>query len=188
MRGVPALRPATYEDLKEVPAHLVAEIVDGQLLTSPRPSLRHAAVTTSLGADLHAAFGRRGGAGPGGWVILDEPELHIVEQIVVPDLAGWRREHLPEIPDVAFLELATDWVCEVLSPATAALDRTRKMHHYARAQVRHIWLLDPGPEVLEVFRLDGEGWRLVLSVAGSVRVRAEPFDSVELDPTHLWAR
>ncbi len=188
MSAVPAKRPASYEDLLRVPENLVAEIIDGDLLTSPRPAARHAVATTALGADLHKAFGRGNGDGPGGWVILHEPELHIVGQVMVPDIAGWRRERMPEVPDVAFFELAPDWVCEALSPSTAAMDRTRKMHHYARAQVRHVWLLDPGPKTLEVFRLDGEGWRVVMSVAGPVKVRAEPFDAVEIDLKHVWAR
>lgn len=188
MARVSARRPATYEDLKRVPDHLVAEIVDGELVTSPRPSVRHAAATTRLGSDIDLAFGRQGGGGPGGWVILDEPELHITDQVLVPDIAGWRRERMPEIPDAAFLELSPDWICEALSPSTAALDRTRKMHHYAAAGVGHVWLLDPGPETLEVFRLDGGGWRLVTSVAGAVMVRAEPFDAVEVDLARLWAR
>src|ERR1700690_2368947 len=124
MAGVPAKRPATYDDLFNVPAHLVAEIVDGELIPSPRPAARHATAASALGEELGPPF-KRGRGGPGGWVILDEPELHIVGQIMVPDLAGWRRERMPEIPDVAFFELAPDWVCEVLSPSTAALDRTR---------------------------------------------------------------
>jgi Uma2 family endonuclease len=121
-------------------------------------------------------------------VIPEAPELHIVGQIIVPDIAGWVRQRMPEIRDVAFVELPPDWACEVISPSAAALDRTRKMHHYARAEVRHLWLVDPTPQTLEVFRLDGETWRLVLSVAGPVRVRAEPFDAVELDLGPIWAR
>jgi Uma2 family endonuclease len=188
MPGVPAKRPATYEDLLQVPEHLVAEIIDGDLVTSPRPAARHALASSALGVELGGAFGRSGRGGPGGWVILDEPELHIVGQILVPDIAGWRRERMPEVPDVAFFELAPDWACEVLSLSTAALDRTRKMHHYVRAGVKHVWLLDPGPRTLEVFRLDGDGWRLTLSAAGAETVRAEPFDAIELDLTALWAR
>lgn len=188
MTGGSGRRPATYADLEKVPDHLVAEIVDGELITSPRPAARHTIASSGLGADLTINFGRRGGSGPGGWVILDEPELHIVGQILVPDLGGWRRERMPEVPDAAFFELVPDWACEVLSPSTAALDRTRKMHHYARAGMRHLWLLDPAPETLEVYRLDGEGWRLVHSVAGGVKVRAEPFDAVELDLGPIWAR
>lgn len=187
MSGVPAKRAATYDDLLKVPPHLVGEIIDGELITSPRPAARHAVASSALGVELGGAFGRSGRGGPGGWVILDEPELHIVGQVVVPDLAGWRREHMPQIPDVAFFELAPDWICEVLSPGTAAIDRTRKMHHYARAGVSHVWLVDPAPQTLEVFRLDGDAWRLVVSVAGPVSVRAEPFDAIELDLASIWA-
>lgn len=170
-----------------MPEHLVAEIIDGDLVTSPRPSARHAAAASALGEELGPPF-KRGRGGPGGWVILDEPELHIIGQVLVPDLAGWRRERMAEIPDVAFFELAPDWVCEVASPSTAALDRTRKRHHYGRAGVRHLWIVDPGPRTLEVYRAEGDNWLLALSAAGDVKVRAEPFEAVELDLTTLWAR
>jgi Uma2 family endonuclease len=188
MPGVPARRPATYQDLLQVPEHLVAEIVDGELLTSPRPSARHAAVATRVAADIEGTFGRGHRGGPGGWVILIEPELHLGQQILVPDLAAWRRERMPEIPDAAFLELAPDWTCEVLSPSTAAVDRTRKMHHYAAAGVGFVWLLDPAVQTLEVFGLDGKGWRLLSSVAGATIVRAAPFEGAEIDLGTIWAR
>ena len=178
--------PATYDDLLALPDHVIGEIIDGELVVSPRPAARHATAASSLGADLHTSFGRRGGGGPGGWVILDEPELHVVCQVMVPDLAGWRRERMPEVPDVPFFELAPDWVCEVLSPSTAARDRTRKLHHYGRAGVGHVWLLDPTPQTLEVLRRDGDAWRLVLAVAGDARVRAEPFDAIELALEGVW--
>ena len=188
MSGVPAKRPATYEDLLQVPEHLVAEIIDGELVTSPRLAARHAAVSSALGVDLGGAFGRNNRGGPGGWVILDAPELHVVGQVLVPDLAGWRRERMPEVPDVAFFELAPDWVCEVLSPLTAARDRTRKTHHYAQARVSHLWFLDPALQTLEVLRLDGGGWRPAMTAAGDTTVGAEPFDALELDLRGLWAR
>jgi Uma2 family endonuclease len=181
MSGAPAKRAATYQELLAVPEHLVAEIIDGELVTSPRPGARHAAVSSALGVDLGSSFGRSNRGGPGGWVILDEPELHITGQILVPDLAGWRRERMPEIPDVPFFELPPDWVCEVLSPSTVAHDRTRKMHHYAQAGVPHLWFLDPAPRTLELFRLDGEGWRLAMTAAGDTVVRAEPFDAAAID-------
>jgi Uma2 family endonuclease len=184
----PPKRPATYQDLLDLPEHVVGEIIDGELVVSPRPANPHTMVASVLGMDIGTAFMRGGGAGPGGWVILDEPELHIVGQVMVPDLAGWRRERMPEMPHAPFFELPPDWLCEVLSPSTAALDRTRKMHHYARAGVRHIWFLDPAPKTLEVFRLDGEGWRLALTAAGSDKARAELFGAIELDLAPLWAR
>jgi Uma2 family endonuclease len=187
MSGVIGKRATTYEDLLRLPEHIVGEIIDGDLVTSPRPAARHAYADSSLGAELGVTFGRSGRGGPGGWIILDEPELHIAGQILVPDLAGWRRQRMTEVPDVAFFELEPDWVCEILSPSTAATDRTRKMHHYARARVAHVWLQDPAPRTLEVFRLDGDTWRLVTSVAGEGPVRAEPFDAVELDLGAVWA-
>ena len=180
--------PAAYEDLVALPSHLVGEIVDGELIASPRPAAPHAAVSSLLGGELITMFGRSGEGRPGGWAILDEPELHVVGQVMVPDIAGWRRERMPQIPDVPFFELAPDWVCEVHSPSTIALDRTKKTHHYTRAGVGHLWFLDPGPQTLEIFRLEGGGWRLVTSVAGNEKVRAEPFDAVELDLEGVWAR
>jgi Uma2 family endonuclease len=140
-----------------------------------------------LGADIGIGYGREGRGGPGGWFILDEPELHIVGQVMVPDLAGWRRERMPELPTTAAFELVPDWACEVLSPSNAARDRTRKMHHYARAGVRHVWLVDPAIRLLEVFRLEGERWLLALSAEGDATVRAEPFDAIELALAPLWA-
>jgi Uma2 family endonuclease len=137
---------------------------------------------------LSGPFGFGRGGGPGGWIILLEPELHIVGQVMVPDLAGWRRERMPVMPETAFVELAPDWACEVISPATGALDRAKKVPHYARAGVRHLWLIDPTPKTLEIFRSDGEAWRLLATHAGDVKVRAEPFDAIELDLSVLWAR
>ena len=180
-------KTVTYADLAALPPHLVGEIIDGELIATPRPATSHARATTRLGTELEGPFDR-GKGGPGGWVILFEPELHIVEQVLVPDLAGWRRERMPEMPDAAYLELPPDWLCEVLSPATARIDRANKMRHYAAAGVRHVWLVDPVATTLEVYRLDGEGWRLVQTHAGAAMIRPEPFDAVELDLGSLWSR
>ncbi len=170
-----------------VPSHLVAELVDGSLVTSPRPSVRHARASARLGVELGGPFDR-GRGGPGGWVILDEPELHLGPDVLVPDLAGWRRERLPELPDAPAFTLAPDWVCEVLSPSTEAFDRAEKMPLFARARVAHAWLLDPLVETLEVFRLDGETWRLLATHRGQTAVRAEPFAALELELGGLWER
>jgi Uma2 family endonuclease len=186
MPSKPARRPATYEDLLQVPEHLVAEIIDGELVTSPRPSLRHALAASSLGGEIQGRFGRRGGGGPGGWVILLEPELHIVGQVLVPDVAGWRRSRLPEVPDLPYSELAPDWLCEIISPSTAARDRTRKADHYARAGIEFLWFLDPGPRTLEMLRLEGDAWKRVASFSGDARIKAPPFDEVELDMGLFW--
>jgi Uma2 family endonuclease len=179
-------RPATYEDLLAVPDHLVAEILDGELHTSPRPAPRHASATSGLGGILHGPFDR-GRGGPGGWWILDEPELHLCRDVVVPDLAGWRRERLPRLPDEAFSSAAPDWICEVVSPSTAAMDRVKKLRIYSRESVRHAWLIDPIARTLEVFRLDDGRWTLLTSASGGEVLRVEPFDAIDLELGLLWA-
>jgi Uma2 family endonuclease len=124
-----------------------------------------------------------------GWILLDEPELHLHGDVLVPDLAGWRREHVPEMPRTPAFELAPDWVCEVLWPATEAVDRTDKMVIYAREQVRHVWLVDPMIATLEVFRLlNGKTYEAVAAWRGEVKVRAEPFDAIELELAAIWER
>lgn len=191
MSGATAKLPrrATYTDLEAVPDHLVAEIIGGTLRTTPRPASRHARASSRIGISLGGPFDA-GIGGPGGWVILDEPELHLGPEpdVLVPDLAGWRRKRMPEIPDVAAFSLPPDWICEVLSASTEAIDRAEKMPVYAREDVKHAWLLDPTIQTLEVFHLDGDSWRLVATHVGDAKVRAEPFQSVELDLARLWER
>ena len=183
--SAPARKPPTYDDLLALPAHVVGEIIGGELFVLPRPRARHAAASSTLGEELGPPF-RRGRGGPGGWILLDEPELHLGGDVIVPDLAGWRRERMPELADVAFLELAPDWICEVLSPRTARADRVLKRHIYARERITHYWLLDPDAKTLEVERLDGDTYRIVLTASEDEKVRAEPFDAIELDLGLLW--
>jgi Uma2 family endonuclease len=140
-----------------------------------------------LGARLDGPFDS-GEGGPGGWIILDEPELHLGDAVLVPDLAGWRRERMPHVPeDLVAFELAPDWVCETLSPKTSTLDRVRKMPVYAREGVQFAWLLEPLQRTLEVFQLEGQQWHTVGMWEGNVKVRAVPFDAIELDLSTLWA-
>jgi Uma2 family endonuclease len=176
---------ATYADIETLPKNWVGEILDGVLHAHPRPGLPHAKVASRLGIGLGGPFDL-GQGGPGGWIILDEPELHLASDVVVPDLAGWKRARLPSIPAKAFLTLAPDWIAEIISPSTEAEDRGEKMTIYARENVAHAWLIDPSVRTLEIFRLDGETWRMVKTWHGDVKVRAEPFDAVELDLTVLW--
>ncbi len=171
--------PATYEDLLKVPDHLVAEIVDGELFTSPRPGMPHAKAASRLGMKLGPPFDL-GDGGPGGWWIIDEPELHLGRDILVPDLAAWRRERMPAYPAGAYCEITPDWVCEVVSPYTARLDRVYKMPKYAGHSVSYLWLIDPAAKTLEVFRLEKNEWILRASHGDDHRVRAEPFDAFEL--------
>ncbi len=181
-------KPATYEDLLEVPDNMVAEILDGELFASPRPSFPHARAASGVGGLLFEKFDRPGGGGdgPGGWWILNEPELHLGDDVVVPDLAGWRRERLVTFPSVPWLDLAPDWVGEVASPSTEAIDRGRKLRIYAREGVGHLWLLNPKLRMLEVYRRSDVKWILLETFIGNETVRAEPFDEVELDMTRWW--
>jgi Uma2 family endonuclease len=170
-----------------VPEHLVAEIIDGELYTSPRPAVPHAIATGGLSADLIGPFDR-GRGGPGGWWILVEPELHLSQNVLVPDVAGWRRVRVPDLPRGAYLDIAPDWVCETISPSTERIDRGKKQAIYAREGVAHLWLLNPINETLESYRLEGGRWVLLATHAGDVNVAVEPFDAVALELWRLWGK
>lgn len=183
-----ARRKATYEDLLKLPDNMVAEILDGELYATPRPASPHARATSGIGSDLWGRFDRPpdGPGQPGGWWILFEPELHLGRDVVVPDVAGWRREKMPLLPNVAAFTQAPDWACEVVSPATAGADRVRKMRIYARESVGHLWLVEPLAKTVEVYRLENGRWVVMSTHAGSERVRAEPFAAVELELARWW--
>jgi Uma2 family endonuclease len=181
-----AERMATYEDLLQVPEHLVAEILNGRLVTHPRPAPKHAAVASHLGVDVGGPFDR-GRGGPGGWWVLDEPELHLGPDVLVPDLAGWRRERMPILPETPWFETVPDWVCEILSPSTAKDDRVVKMPLYARESIPYLWLVDPDLRTLEVYALDKGHWSLQGAYQNEDRISAAPFDAIELELAGLWA-
>jgi Uma2 family endonuclease len=181
-------RQAVYDEFLKVPDWKVAEIIDGELIVSPRPAIPHAHVGTVMGADLGGAFLGPPGAPlkPGGWWILFEPELHLGEDVVVPDFAGWRRDRLPKLPNAAFMTQAPDWVCELISPSTGAIDRGRKMRIYAREGVTHLWLVDPGSRTLEIYRLETGRWIVAGTFGGDDLVHGEPFDAIELGLERWW--
>src|SRR5690606_3881936 len=183
----PAKSEATYEEVLSSPPHVVAEVVSGVLYQSPRPALPHAAAASVVGEELGPPF-KRGRGGPGGWIILYEPEIHLGKDIVVPDLGGWRREALPRLPEDAFLTVAPDWVCEVASPSTRALDRGKKLDVYQREQVGFVWIIEPLDKFLEVLQWDGARYRIIQRVSGDEPVRLQPFDAIEFDLAALWAR
>ena len=153
---------AGYQDVIDSPEHLIAEVVDGELYQTSRPGGPHTLAATRLVGLLHAPFSP-GGGGPGGWMVLFEPELHLEDDILVPDLAGWRLERMPVVPRDAYFTLVPDWVCEVLSRSTGAIDRSKKLPVYARAGVRHVWLIDALRRTLEVLRLDAGRWTVLHS-------------------------
>jgi Uma2 family endonuclease len=180
---------AAYEAL---PQGTPAAILDGELRLLPRPRLAHSRVATSVNGQLYGPFDL-GPNGPGGWVILFEPELHLGPRPdkLAPDVAGWRRERLPELPETAAIALAPDWICEVLSPGGERIDRIEKARIYAREGVRHYWIIDPVAKTLEVLRNEGGLWLQPSSFAadaGAALVRAEPFDAIELNLAALFRR
>jgi Uma2 family endonuclease len=181
-------RRATYDEYAAVPAHLAPVIVNGVLHVFPRPAPRHAYASSALTIEIGGPFSR-GRGGPGGWWILDEPELHLVpDEPINPDIAGWRRERMPELPETAHFSLPPDWVCEVLSKSTEKVDREEKMPIFAAHGVRHVWLVDPVAKTLEVFTLGARRrWGAPQIHQGDARVRVPPFEAIELDLSALWA-
>ncbi len=182
-----AKKLATYEDVLAAPAHQVAQLVDGELVLQPRPAIPHARVGSALHYGLFGPFDG-GPDGPGGWVILFEPELHLGADILVPDIAGWRRERMPVLPDAAYFELPPDFCCEILSPSTARFDRGKKLPLYAAHGVGHVWLVDPAAKTLEVLALDGPTYRLLSAHGGDDEISAPPFEAVVLSLAPLWSR
>lgn len=191
----PARRRATYQDVLDAPDDKIAQVVNGVLHLFPRPRIKHQRVTSRLGAVLLTRF-ELGRGGPAGWILLDEPELHLGDDILVPDIAGWRVERLPaseaegegKNDGVAFVTIAPDWICETLSRSTRRFDRGAKMASYASTGVKHAWLVDPVRHTLEVFRLYRRRWQAVATHHDHERIRAEPFEALELDLSLLWQR
>ncbi|MCK6548642.1 Uma2 family endonuclease [Myxococcota bacterium] len=184
----PAKAPATYEDVLRAPEHVVAELIGGELFLEPRPTLSQREAASVLAMLLGPPF-RLGRGGPGGWVLQDEPELHLGPEVLVPDLAGWRREAHPDLDlSLAFASVAPDWVCEVLSPSTQGKDRVRKLPLYGEHGVQHAWLIDPIAQTLEVYKRREGAWFVLSSHEGAATVRAEPFDVVAFELADLWAR
>jgi Uma2 family endonuclease len=183
----PARRIATYEDILALPENLVGEIIHGQLHSMPRPAPRHARAYSALGFTIGGPFDA-GLGGPGGWWIIDEPELHLGGHVLVPDLAGWRREQMPSLPETAWFELAPDWVCEILSPGTGRTDRAVKMPIYAGLGIPHLWLVDPDARTLEVYSLASQArWLLLATLQGDDPVSQPPFDALSFSLNMLWA-
>jgi Uma2 family endonuclease len=179
--------PSLYDQLLALPDNLTGEILNSEVYTQPRPSGRHAVAESELGANLLPPF-QRGRNGPGGWWILDEPEIHFVRDtvIAVPDIAGWRRERMPNIPDDHRFEVVPNWVCEILSPATAKKDRVIKLPLYAHYQVAHAWLVDPILKTLEAYALTENGWLLLTTLKDEDAVSVPPFDAISFSLADLW--
>ena len=182
------LNLSLYEQLMALPDHVTGEILNGELYAMPRPTGRHAGASSALGMRIGPPF-RFGEGGPGGWWIVDEPEVHFIRdvEVAVPDLAGWRRERMPSIPEGHRFEIVPNWLCEILSPSTAKKDRAIKLPLYAHYGVAHVWMVDPVAQTLEAFELREGRWTLIATLKDDDRVAVAPFDAVEFSLADLWA-
>jgi Uma2 family endonuclease len=186
--GGSAKKEASYADVLNAPPHKVAEIIHGELVLSPRPAGPHSVALSALGEELGPPF-KRGRGGPGGWILLDEPELHLGPDVLVPDLAGWRRETMPAVANEPYFTIRPDWVCEVLSPSTERYDRAAKVALYAAAGVTHAWLVNPLLRTLEILLLNAANpgqWTALGIYHDDAKLRGDPFAEFELDLSILW--
>ena len=180
-----APKRATPADLDDLPDNIVGELLNGEVYLSPRPAGPHARASSALGGSLFGPF-QRGRGGPGGWWILDEPELHLGGHVIVPDLAGWRQERMPRLPRDHRYTLIPDWVCEIISPKSARTTRVVKNFLYANLGVPHLWLIDPLAQSLEVRALQGAHYTVIQAFGGPETVFAEPFAAAPLELDALW--
>jgi Uma2 family endonuclease len=180
-----AFKPASYQDLVNLPENIVGEIINGQLETHPRPAPKHALAAGSIGDELVSPF-QKGRNGPGGWWILPEPECHLASHVLVPDLAGWRKQRLPTLPETAWFEIVPDWVCEILSSSTSRIDRIVKMPLYAELEVNYLWLIDPVLQTLEAYQLKNRHWVLTASFADDSTISIAPFSEHTFSLSVLW--
>jgi hypothetical protein len=177
--------PATYADIEALPPHVTGEILFGVLHAQPRPASPHTAAASSLGMVLGPPF-QFGNGGPGGWVLIAEPELHLGPHVVVPDFAGWRKDRLVGKTDGPWIDVPPDWACEVLSVSTRAWDKRDKMRIYATYNVPFLWHLDPVTRFLEVFRRQDQNWLLIETYAAGDVVTAPPFETLSFTLNDLW--
>jgi Uma2 family endonuclease len=175
----PQSRPATAADI----AHAERlEVLGGEIAEKASPSAEHGAAQFAFG-ELLTPFNRRpgGGGGPGGWWLMTEVEVELeAHEVFLPDIAGWRRERAPARPRGRAVRLRPDWVCEIRSASTARVDSVAKLRVYHRCGVPHYWICDPDTETLLVYRWSEAGYVAVLSAQRGERVRAEPFDAIEI--------
>ncbi|MFH0824641.1 MAG: Uma2 family endonuclease [Pseudomonadota bacterium] len=182
----PAKTRASYEDLYGIDENAIGQIIDGELIVSPRPSRGHAFAASMLTIGVGPAYGMGGTRGPGVWIILFEPEIKLSEDILVPDLAGWKEDRLPREEETNWISVSPDWVCEIISDSSIRVDRIRKTAIYAREGIPYFWVIDPRYHTLEVFRLESGRWTVLGTFADDDKVRAEPFQEVEIDLGRLW--
>ena len=175
-----------YKELCDLPDNVVGEIINEELVVMPRPAPKHARASSSLGSKIFDSYDE-GNGGPGGWWIFFEPEMHFLDDVIVPDIAGWKKERMPKLPEEAYFSLSPDWVCEVLSPSTARYDKISKFKIYEENKIPYYWIVDPLNRVLEIFELDQKNYKLVFVFDQNSLVKAPPFEELEFNLGSLWA-
>jgi Uma2 family endonuclease len=182
----PSPKAPTLADLDALPPGIVGEIIEGVLYTMTKPRMRHQRATLRIGSGVGDPFDM-GRGGPGGWWIVPEPGIELPSTPEIsPDVAGWRRERMPEMPVDEPIRLVPDWVCEILSPTTRRHDMLRKQPYYARVGVAFLWLVDIDARVLTAHRLESSGWHIIGTYSDETEVRIAPFDAVPLNVTDWW--
>jgi Uma2 family endonuclease len=175
-------RRATLQELLAIPEEeRFHELLDGELIQKATPSFEHG---DAQGAISHLLFPFRrqlGGRGPRGWWFASKVEVQLGEQVCRPDVSGWRRERVPERPKGGPLTIVPDWTCEILSTSNKRIDLVKKKRIYHQHRVLHYWIVDPDVETLTVHRWHSDGYLEVLAAERGQRVRAEPFDAIEID-------
>ncbi|MFH1139158.1 MAG: Uma2 family endonuclease [Pseudomonadota bacterium] len=182
----PVKKRAVYDDLHKLPENMTGEIIEGELHAFPRPHSRHAKSTSVLSGELMPPYYFGRGGGPGGWIILIEPEVMLGDDLVAPDLAGWKKDRLPKLPKKNWISVVPDWVCEMLSPSARGYDRIKKMPLYGQFAVKHVWLLDPLDRTLEVYQLENGRWTAIGFYGENDKVKAEPFAEIEINLADFW--
>jgi Uma2 family endonuclease len=162
------------------------EVIDGVAEEKAAPGFNHALVVNQLGGIVGQAFGRKGRGGPGGWWITNDPDIELSSlDLVRPDVAGWRRERMPERPVVRPVTVAPDWICEILSPSNRKRDLVDKHNLYHRHGVSHYWQVDPEAQTLTVLGHEPDGYKVLLVASGLQPVRAAPFEQLEFSVAEL---
>jgi Uma2 family endonuclease len=183
----PSARPPTLADLDALPPGIVGEIIEGVLYTMTKPRARHQRTSTGISGDLCGPFDL-GRGGPGGWWIISVPGIELPNDTkeISPDVAGWRRERMPELPVDEPISVVPEWVCEILSPTTRRHDLLRKQPYYAKVGVPFLWLVDLEARVLTAYRLERDAWQVIGTYSEETEVRIPPFDAVPLRVTDWW--
>jgi Uma2 family endonuclease len=182
----PSTKPPTLADLDALPPGIVGEIIDGVLYTMTKPRMRHQRTTARICGKLSDPFDE-GNGGPGGWWIVAEPGIELPNTPEIsPDVAGWRRERMPEMPGDEPIRVVPDWTCEILSKTTRRHDLEVKMPYYAKVGVAYHWLVDLEARVLTAYRLDFSEWRVIGTYSNETEARIPPFAAVPLNVASWW--